>query len=108
MLRIDSHGSTSYQIVSASTGQCITDISKSTTNFTHYDDPTANTHAAGPVTADIVSGNAIVFDVKASLGWQNGAKVRDLWAKRDLGKMMTIRRQLTGDGDSAMYRLTMA
>lgn len=48
------------------------------------------------------------FDVKSSLGWANGAKVRDLWAGKDLGTMSTITAQLTGDGDSSMFRLTKA
>ena len=38
----------------------------------------------GAVAAAAADAAALVFDVKASLGWQNGAKVRDLWAKKDL------------------------
>jgi hypothetical protein len=40
--------------------------------------------AKGAVAAAAADAAALVFDVKASLGWQNGAKVRDLWAKKDL------------------------
>lgn len=47
----------------------------------------------------------LVYDVKAMLGWEQ-AKVRDLWAKKDLGVMRKVTVQLTGDGDSAMYRLS--
>ena len=37
-----------------------------------------------------------------------GAKVRDLWRKKDLGTMTAITAQLTGDGDSSMFRLSKA
>ena len=106
----DSNGTASYQIVSANTGQCITDVSNSQANLT-YHDAVRGTRTTSQYPASggtVASGNSLVFDVKASLGWQNGAKVRDLWSKRDLGTMMTIRGQLTGDGDSSMYRLTKA
>lgn len=106
----DLDGTASYQIVSVSSGQCITDVSKSPDNLTYHDDVRGTRATSQPPASGgtIVSGETLVFDVKASLGWQNGAKVRDLWSKRDLGTMMTIRGQLTGDGDSSMYRLTKA
>ena len=106
----DSDGAVSYQIVSISTGQCITDVSTLPGNLANPDTVrgTRITSQHPESGSTVVSGEALVFDVKASLGWQNGAKVRDLWSKRDLGTMMTIQGQLTGDGDSSMYRLTKA
>eukprot|EP01046_Picozoa_sp_COSAG06_P048420 COSAG06_NODE_7236_length_2577_cov_1.755448_4_plen_124_part_00 len=73
----------SYQIVS-STGQCIADVSKPQANSTTTDAGSGSIMAKGAVAAAAADAAALVFDVKASLGWQNGAKVRDLWAKKDL------------------------
>jgi len=47
----------------------------------------------------------LVYDVKASLGWETAA-VRDLWTHKDLGVMTKIAVRLAGDGDSRLLKLT--
>jgi hypothetical protein len=89
---IDGSTTEQYQILS-SAGQCITDVVSTAENPLR--DPTSS---AAP----------LVFDVKASLGWQKGAKVRDLWKHLDLGVMNKITARLTGDGDSSLFRLSPA
>jgi hypothetical protein len=48
---------------------------------------------------------AITFDIASALGW-SAAHVRDLWLHKDLGSMASITVQLSGDGDSKMFKLT--
>ena len=97
----------SYQIVS-SAGKCVADISTPQANSTHHSSGSTVANEIAAARSTGIGADALVFDVKASLGWPNGARVRDLWAKKDLGTMMTIQAKLTGDGDSSMYRLSRA
>ena len=39
-------------------------------------------------------------------GWAKGAKVRNLWTKEELGVLTKVTARLSGDGDSAMFRLS--
>eukprot|EP00935_MAST-01C_sp_MAST-1C-sp1_P002127 g2127.t1 len=51
----------------------------------------------------------LVFDVSSlGAGWEKGAKVRDLWAHKDLGVMTKVSVGLGGAGDSRMFKLTKA
>eukprot|EP01051_Picozoa_sp_SAG22_P006403 SAG22_NODE_418_length_10750_cov_11.722280_10_plen_126_part_00 len=89
-----------YQIA-RSDGQCIVDVTTLGDDDGDGPDEESDSESSAATAA-------LVFDVKASLGWSNGAKVRDLWRKADLGVMHTIQAKLSGDGDSSMFRLSKA
>jgi len=76
------------QIVSGENGECITN-------------PNSGKLAPDPRAVDLV------FDVKASLGW-DAAQVRDLWAHKDLGVHSNITVALQGNSDSKVFKLTQA